>query len=77
YDVYYEVSKFEVDCVYNVSVMGTVNIDGITFLVVNTKEFTKEKSSFILFSGVRAILASSVAKPDRIFDFKGPRAKAE
>lgn len=71
YDVYYEVSKFEVDCVLNVKVIGTIKIDSTTFLVVSGSEFsTKDKLGYILFSSVRAILPGQYVKPIRTFDPK-------
>jgi hypothetical protein len=45
YDIYYEVGKFEVDCVENVKIQGTISISGIDFLVIKS---SIEKGSFCL-----------------------------
>jgi hypothetical protein len=34
YNIYYEVSKFEVDFVSNVKILGIRTIDGVTFLFI-------------------------------------------
>jgi hypothetical protein len=71
YDVYYEVSNFEVDTVENVKIIGVEPIHDRSFLVIKGSDFLgKEKVSYILFDSVKAILTNGYIKVKRIFDQK-------
>jgi len=69
YDVYYEIGEFEIDCVENVKVVGTVSIDSVTFLIINSSDI-KAKEGYIILSSIKAILPSGSIKPFRTFDIK-------
>jgi hypothetical protein len=67
YDIYYEVRKFELDCIERVKVIGTVTIDGMTYLIIRRDAIKgvseiKGKEGYILLSSVKAILPSDEIK---------------
>jgi len=69
YDIYYEVSDFEVDCVKGVEVLGTAVIDDISFLVIisHATPVLLDKKGYILLSSIRAILPRGII-PERVLD---------
>ena len=67
YDLYYEVSSFEVDLITNVKINHVESFFGIDFLVISSSGF-KGKKGIILLSTVKAILPNGAFNPIRIFD---------
>jgi len=67
YDIYYEVSNFEVDKVENVQILGVTAVGNQKFLVITHSGIIKDKESYILLSTVKAILVSSI-NPKRTYD---------
>lgn len=56
YDIYYQVSENEVDCIKDVKIVGSQEIFGITFLRVNSSGAAQPVDAFIVLSGIRAIV---------------------
>ena len=69
YDIYYEVGKFEVDCVENVKIQEIVTIGGIDFLVIKSSGI-KNREGYILLASIKAILPSDSIEPLRTFGTK-------
>ncbi|MFA5075596.1 MAG: hypothetical protein WC436_05865 [Candidatus Babeliales bacterium] len=55
YDIYYALQD-GAQYVANVKIVGIVEINGISFLEVQPVNFPQEKSGYILFSSISAIL---------------------
>lgn len=65
YDIYYEVNQGRVDCVRNVKITGLTTIEGKSFLVIKSAEFLgKDRSGYILFEIVKAVLPSKEIRLD-------------
>jgi hypothetical protein len=77
YDIYYEVSGFEVDLLESVSVLGTVEIGGAKFLAVQGKNRLNNKpvDGFIRMNEVRAILPHFGGKPQRVLNIPSKQGK--
>ena len=66
FDIYYEVSSFEVANINNVKILGIASIKGIDFLAIKSSGFN-DKSGYILYKTVRAIIPSGSIQPQRVF----------
>jgi len=66
YDVYYEVSEFEVDDVEKVKIPGIVTVGNRKYLVITDTGISRDKQGYILLESVKAILPSHVV-PDRTY----------
>ncbi|MCX5698851.1 MAG: hypothetical protein NTX01_04055 [Candidatus Omnitrophica bacterium] len=56
YDIYYQSSDNQVDCIKNVKIVGSEQMFGVTFLRVHTSGAAQPIDAFIVFSGIRAIV---------------------
>ena len=66
FDVYYEITPYEIDVLRNVRVIGLTEINGVQFLQVTRSTFSgKEKAGLILFSSVKAVLPFTQLIPER------------
>jgi hypothetical protein len=68
YDIYYEVSTYEVDIIKGVKVIGITEIGEKKFLEIYPSGLGgKEKKGYILLDTVKAILPSNYIGVDRSF----------
>ena len=70
YDVYYEVSTFEVDTLERIKITGVATIGEKAFLSFQSATpglGSKDRAGFILLDSVRAIIPSDISKPRRAF----------
>lgn len=69
YNIFYEVSDFEVDMVRRVRINGILNVKGKDFLVITgaTTGNRNVATGYILFSSIKAILANGHIEPERSF----------
>ncbi len=66
YDIYYEVSEFEVDNVDNVKISGVTPVGDSSFLVITGSDFgSKDKQGYILLNRIRAMLPHGLIRPKR------------
>jgi hypothetical protein len=56
YDIYYQASDNQVDCIKNVKIVGSEGVFGVTFLRLHTSGTVQPIDAFIVFSSVRAIV---------------------
>lgn len=66
YDVYYEVSEYEIDVLKDVKIVGIKTIGGVSFLTVAILGPTL-KEGYILLSKIKAVMPAGSRKPERIF----------
>ncbi len=72
YNIYYEVSNFEVDAVKRVKITGLVTVNGNDFLEIEEANYyghrdNEVEKGYILFSSIRAMLPSGHIEPERTF----------
>lgn len=56
YDIYYQASDNEVDCIKNVKIVGSEQMFGVTFLRVHTSGTAQPVDAFIILNGIKAIV---------------------
>lgn len=67
YDIYYEVSAYEVNRLESVIIVDIVALNGISFLRIRYSGIA-DREGYILWSSVRAILPTQASKPYRSAD---------
>lgn len=67
YDIYYEVSAYEVHRVENVRIIDVAGINSVPFIVVQYAGYAS-RFGYIKLTSVQAILPTRAPKPDRSID---------
>ncbi len=72
YNIYYEVSNFEVDAVKRVKITGFVTVKGSDFLEIEEANYyghqnNEVEKGYILFSSIRAMLPSGISNRKGLF----------
>ncbi|MFH1354964.1 MAG: hypothetical protein ABIH19_02315 [Candidatus Omnitrophota bacterium] len=67
YNIYYEVSDYEVNQVENIRILGTEEIGQVIFLKIKYSGVT-EREGFIRLDSIKAILPTTAERPERSFD---------
>ncbi|MCG8430578.1 MAG: hypothetical protein MJA29_05365 [Candidatus Omnitrophica bacterium] len=67
YDIYYEVSAYEVHRVDNIRIIDVRGINGVPFVVVQYSGYA-ERIGYIRLASIKAIIPTRAAKPNRSLD---------
>lgn len=67
YDIYYEVSAYEVHRVENIRIIDVVGINSVPFIVVQYSGYAS-RLGYIKLSSIQAILPTRAPKPNRSID---------